>query len=256
MSHVTTHPLISLITVTYNAEKTVGATMKSVASQSFGDYEHIIMDGISNDTTLNVADNLKTSHTRVFSSSDTGIYDAMNKALKEARGTYVLFINAGDRFADEMTLQRFADRITDKKADIIYGQTVLADLTGNILGPRHLSAPLTLKTDSFKDGMVVCHQAFMVKREIAPQYNLKYRFSADYEWCILCCQHAQNIDYLGDEPVIHYLYEGLTTKNHKTSLLERFNIMMRYYGVIPTIMRHVKFAVRYMMRRKQAVNNQ
>lgn len=250
-------PLISIITVTYQAEDTVGKTMRSVASQTWKDYEHIVMDGASTDGTKNIVKQYLTHRTRFYSSPDSGIYDAMNKALKVAEGEYVLFLNAGDIFADSNVLERFA-RVTKSEniPDIIYGQTLLVDNTGKILGERHLRAPEKLTLDDFRSGMVVCHQAFMVKRRIAPFYNLNYRYSSDYEWCIKCLQASRKNVYLGHVPVIHYLSEGATTGNFKKSLIERFKIMKNYFGILPALWRHIGFAIRYIKRRKQSVNIQ
>lgn len=252
-------PLVSIITVTYNAESTIAATMKSVADQTAADYEHIIMDGVSTDRTLELAEQDATDRTRIISSPDMGIYDAMNKALGEARGRYVLFLNAGDQFADQDTLQRYINAVLSHDyPGVVYGQTMLIDSRGSVIGPRHLRAPVDLTYDSFRDGMVVCHQAFMVLRKIAPLYNTdRYRLSADYEWCLLCLQHSRANIYLGARPVIHYLSEGLTTRNHRASLVERFRIMCRYYGTMPTVWRHLGFAKRYLSRRiAGSVNNQ
>lgn len=250
-------PLVSVITVCYNAGNTIAATLKSVALQTAVDYEHIIMDGASRDNTLALVRELETPRTKVFSGADHGIYDAMNKALGKASGIYVLFLNSGDTFADSESLQRFIDGATKNIfPDIVYGQTMIVDKDGRILGPRHLTAPAVLELSSFKDGMVVCHQAFMVKKEIAPLYNTDYSYSADYEWCIRCLQLSKSNLYLGERPVIHYLSEGMTTKHHKESLRERYRIMCFYFGTFPTLMRHLRFALRYFKRRKKAFNVQ
>ena len=257
MNEVKENPLVSIITVTFNASETVASTMDSVTSQTARNYEHIIMDGQSTDDTLDLVNTRATEKTRVFSSPDLGIYDAMNKAMGVAKGKYLLFLNAGDRFASAESLDRFlAACETDIAPDIVYGQTVLIDKAGTVLGERHLTAPEQLTHHSFKDGMLVCHQAFMVRKDIAPLYDLQYRFSADYEWCIRCLQNMERSVYLGDEPVIHYLSEGVTIRNHKASLKERFDIMCRYYGTLPTVSRHFKFAARYLRKRKTSVNNQ
>ncbi len=248
-------PLFSIITVTYNAQDTLRPTMQSVLGQTFGDYEHIIMDGCSKDDTLTIAEQTKTPMTRIFSSPDHGIYDAMNKAIGVARGKYLIFLNSGDRFYDNKALERMAEFAVGSPG-IIYGQTVLIDKDNNILGPRHLTAPAELNADSFKDGMLVCHQAFGARADIVPLYNTDFRFSADYEWCIRCLQVSDNNAYVGDEPIIRYLSEGMTTRNHRRSLIERFKIMSHYYGFFPTLGRHLGFLTRYVKRRKTAVNAQ
>ena len=97
--------------------------------------------------------------------------------------------------------------------------------------------------------MVVCHQAFFALRRITDQFRLKYRFSADYDWCIRVLQHSKHNCYL-DEVVADYLMEGMTTANRRASLMERFRIMCYYYGTLPTIWRHLKFSPRFLRRRR------
>ncbi|MDE7152683.1 MAG: hypothetical protein K2O27_10550, partial [Candidatus Amulumruptor sp.] len=80
-------------------------------------------------------------------------------------------------------------------------------------------------------------------------YDLRYRFSADYEWGLRCLQHSRRNVYLGPEPVIDYLAEGITTKNEFRSLRERFRIMCYYYGIVPTVARHLRFAARGLVRK-------
>ena len=242
-----TRPLFSIITVTYNAAATVEPTMQSVARQTCNVYEHIVMDGVSSDATLEIVDKHKTSRTRVFSSPDKGIYDAMNKGMAEASGDYLIFLNAGDSFAADDTLQTLADNIM--KYDypgVVYGQTMLVDSSRKVIGPRHLIAPDELTLKSFRKGMLVCHQAFTVLRRIAPLYDTRWRFSADYEWCIRCLQHSRRNIYTGGV-TIHYLSEGMTTRNRRKSLVERFKIMSRYYGWLPTAVRHLGFAPRFLI---------
>ena len=242
-------PLFSIITVTYNAAATVRATMESVASQTCLVYEHLVMDGASKDSTLSIVDDLSTERTRVHSSPDRGIYDAMNQGLDQARGDYVIFLNAGDRFHSEHTLQRIADVImASDYPGVVYGQTDLVDGEGHYVGPRHLTAPEQLTLDSFKHGMLVCHQAFVALRRLCPQYDTRWRFSADYEWCIRVLQHSRRNVYTGDV-LIDYLSEGMTTRNRNASLKERYHIMCQYYGTLPTIMRHVGFFGRNLMRK-------
>ena len=242
-------PLFSIITVSYNAAATVRATMESVASQTCLVYEHLVMDGASKDSTLSIVDDLSTERTRVHSSPDRGIYDAMNKGLDQARGDYVIFLNAGDRFHSEHTLQRIADVImASDYPGVVYGQTDLVDGEGHYVGPRHLTAPEQLTLDSFKHGMLVCHQAFVALRRLCPQYDTRWRFSADYEWCIRVLQHSRRNVYTGDV-LIDYLSEGMTTRNRNASLKERYHIMCQYYGTLPTIMRHVGFFGRNLMRK-------
>lgn len=244
----TESPLISIITITYNAQNEVVRTAESVRSQSFSDYEHILIDGASTDNTLAHARKYGISTMRIISEPDKGLYDAMNKGLHAARGKYVIFLNAGDAFHNNKTLAQYAEA-AKRDADIIYGDTVLIDGLGNYLGPRHLSAPQILDRNSFKKGMLVCHQAFMVKRALAPDYDLQYRFSADYDWCIRCIEQTVPEKCVQLGVTINYLSEGVTTRNRVASLRERFNIMSHHYGLATTLYQHISFVPRALIRK-------
>ncbi len=242
--------LFTIITCTYNAADTLERTLRSVDEQTFGDYEHLVVDGASTDATAAIAA-AHPSELRTFvSEPDRGLYDAMNKGIGMAGGRYLIFLNAGDKFHGPDTLQRLADAAcANNMPGVLYGQTVLVDNEGGNPRPRHLTAPEQLTLQSFANGMVVCHQAFVALRRLVGFYDLRYRFSADYDWCIRCLQHSRKNVYLGDEPLIDYLDEGLTTRNRRASLRERFSIMAYYYGRLPTALRHVRFLVRHLRRK-------
>lgn len=243
-------PLVSIITITYNAAKVLSPTMKSVASQTFKDFEHIVVDGASADDTISIARNEGTDSLRLLSEKDSGIYDAMNKGMRLSRGEYLLFLNAGDSFASPHSLAHYAAAIADGAPDIIYADTDIVGPDRRVLRPRHLSAPEFLTKRSFSKGMLVCHQAFMVKRSIAPLYDLTYRFSADYDWTIRCimatspdrCRRLPEVE-------IHYLDNGATEQNKRESLRERFAIMRKHYGSSTAILRHISFIPRAVARK-------
>lgn len=247
-------PLFSIITVTWNAEKTLGVTLASVKEQTCRLFEYIVMDGVSTDRTLKMALNAGIPEARIYSSRDKGIYDAMNNAMEQAKGDYLIFLNAGDTFHSADTLEQIANVIMDNDyPGIVYGQTNLVDNERRYLGPRHLTAPEQLTFGSFAQGMLVCHQAFVVLRKLAQPYNLRYRFSADYDWCIRCLQKSKR-NVMVSGVLIDYLSEGTTTANRRASLKERFRIMCYYYGTWPTVWRHLKFLPRFLKHRKQLEN--
>lgn len=240
-------PLISIVTITFNAETTLPPTMKSVAEQDFRDFEHIIIDGASGDHTLDIA--RKGVNVRILSEPDNGLYDAMNKGLKMARGKYVIFLNAGDAFHSADTLSKYATKAAED-CDIIYGDTLIVDSNRTTIGPRHYSVPEVLTKKSFAKGMLICHQAFMVKRDLAPLYDLKYRFSADYDWCIKCIEQADmrkcaNLDCV----TIDYLSDGLTDKNKLKSLRERYRVMTSHYGQFHTALRHIQLICKEILKK-------
>lgn len=244
-------PLISVITITFNAAETLPLTMKSVGEQIFRDFEHIVVDGASTDDTILLARQMGQSGLRIVSEPDDGLYDAMNKGLKMARGRYVIFLNSGDRFHDADSLRYYAEAINKKSPDIIYGDTDIVDFKGERIGPRHLSAPDILTFDSFSKGMLICHQAFMVRKDIAPLYDTDYRYSADYDWCIRCILASRAGDRVNLHKVtIDYLADGMTEKHKKASLVERFKIMASHYGSMKAIAAHLSFIPRAIKRGK------
>ncbi len=254
-------PLISVITITYNAASVIRPTLQSLNSQTFRNFEHLVIDGASKDDTVSIVRGM-CPDSIILSEPDRGLYDAMNKGLRAAKGKYLLFLNAGDALHTPDTLRHYADaaRLNGKNplnadenadsrqryADIIYGDTIVVDSDRNFVKPRHLSVPDRLTFRSFANGMLVCHQAFMVRSDLAPEYDLQYRFSADYEWTLRCLKAADPDRNVNLHTVtIDYLSDGMTDKNHSASLKERYRIMCRYYGTIPTLLRHIRFLLRH-----------
>ena len=242
-------PLFSIITITYNASSTLPATLKSVKEQTCKLYEYIVVDGKSSDNTVELAKNADIDNCKIVSERDRGLYDAMNKGLGMANGDYVIFLNAGDSFHSPETLEHFADAIMENDyPGIVYGQTDIVDSNRKRLRARHLTAPENLVLESFSNGMVVCHQAFVVLRKLTNDFKVKFKYSADYEWCIRCLQRSHRNCYI-DEVVIDYLSEGVTTQHHFASLLERFSIMSHYYGFFPTLYQHIKKVLRAVIKK-------
>lgn len=242
------NPLFSIITVTWNAAATIGPTLESVQRQTSSDYEMLIIDGASTDGTLDIVKRYSIASLRVFSEPDKGLYDAMNKGIKRASGRYIMFLNAGDSLADETVLARLAKCALDNPG-VIYGQTQLVNAQRDVVGKRHLTAPKRLTATSFLNGMVVCHQAFVARRDLVPEYDLSYRLSADYDWCIRVLKVSPLNAYAGPSPIISYLSEGMTTRHHRASLWERYRIMCRHYGTVSATMAHLCFIPRFLKRR-------
>lgn len=236
---------ISVVTITYNALPWLERTIRSVLAQKDSEVEYLIIDGGSGDGTVELIRRYESCLARWISEPDKGLYDAMNKGLRLATGDYIVFLNAGDTFRDENCLSGISKiAVENALPDILYGETDLVDADGKYLGPRRLKAPEHLSWRSFRMGMLVCHQAFIVKRDKAPEYDLSYRFSADYDWCIRCMKLAGSIVNTHLR-LVNYLYEGLSTQNRKISLKERYRIMEKYYGKFPVFVLHIWFAFRF-----------
>lgn len=249
----------TVITITYNAEAVVQRTLDSVLQQTYEAVDHVIIDGASTDRTLQLLEGYKAVNTRhkviIHSEPDDGIYDAMNKGLTQASGDYVLFLNAGDFFPQADTLEQIARRChlnelpTDELPAVLYGNTDIVDDEGHYLHPRRLQPPEKLTWRSFRHGMLVCHQAFYARTDFAKnlQYDTRYRYSADVDWCIRVMREAERLSLplLNINMVVaNYTEEGATTRHHRASLRERFDVMRRHYGLLPTLAMHLWFAIR------------
>ena len=247
-SHLT--PKFSVITVCYNAQATLEDTIQSVIAQTYHHVEYIIVDGASKDRTLSIINRYRDRITTVVSEPDKGLYDAMNKGLRLATGDYVCFLNAGDSFHEDDTLQQMVHTLREltELPDVLYGETALVDAEGHFVRMRRLQAPEHLTWHSFRQGMLVCHQAFFAKRTLAEPSDLRYRFSADFDWCIRIMKKSKVL-HNTHLTLIDYLEEGMTTRNHKASLHERFRIMAKHYGWLSTVAHHAWFVVRAVIKK-------
>lgn len=247
--HNHVHPKFSIITVTYNAGAVLEDTIQSVITQTYRNVEYIIVDGGSKDHTLDIINRYREHIHTLVSEPDKGLYDAMNKGIRLATGDYLCFLNAGDELHEDDTLQLMVHSITGTELpDVLYGETAIVDEEGHFLRMRRLSAPENLNWKSFKDGMLVCHQAFFPRRELAEPYDLRYRFSADFDWCIRIMKKSHTL-HNTHLILIDYLNEGMTTRNHRASLHERFRIMCRHYGYLSTLARHAWFTLRLLLKK-------
>nr|WP_283770023.1 glycosyltransferase family 2 protein [Mucilaginibacter sp. Bleaf8] len=226
---------MSVITIVYNNVRDMERTMLSVINQTYSNIEYIVVDGASTDGTLEVIRKYESKVAKLVSEKDKGIYDAMNKGLAMATGDYVLFMNSGDEiYAPDTVARVFA---ADDDADIYYGETEMIDDAGNSLGRRRHKAPRQFTWRGFKFGMSISHQAIYVRRSLAQPYNLQYQLSADIDWVITAAKKARKIVNV-NQYVGKYLVGGMSKKKHRQSLLERFDIMKRHYGLVPTLFNH------------------
>jgi len=235
-------PKISIITVVFNGNAVIERTIKSVSQQSYSNIEYIIIDGGSTDGTTNTIKNYQSKIATVISEKDKGIYDAMNKGLRLAAGDYVLFLNAGDELYAADTIANVFSLSTN--ADIYYGNTAVVDEVGKELGDRRLRPPAQLNWKSLKHGMCVSHQSFIAKRTVCDLYDLNYSISADIDWVINALKKSSKIVYTNNY-ISRFLEGGVSNKRRSIALKERFLIMAKHYGILPTIWNHLFIILRY-----------
>jgi glycosyltransferase involved in cell wall biosynthesis len=175
-------PLISIITVVYNGQELLAETLQSAISQTYKQIELVIVDGGSKDNTVGIAQQFAAYTGTLISEKDAGIYDAMNKGIKAAKGEWVYFLNAGDAFYDQEVLAGIFG--TDRSAvDLIYGkvQTVNEPTGINYITGAPVSLP------DFYKRFPVCHQGTFTRKSAFEQlgnYDLRYKMVADHQWFV------------------------------------------------------------------------
>ncbi len=238
-------PLISIITITYNAEKYLESTIRSIIAQSDQDFEYIMVDGKSKDRTLDIANIYKNRIDLLVSEPDKGLYDAMNKGLALATGEYVWFMNAGDLIAEKEAIVKIKELMLSKP-DVIYADTIMISENGTELGLRSNvlphKIPEVLDWRKFRLGMLVCHQSFIVKRGIAPNYILD-NLSADFDWEIKCLKNAELVvQYPGI--LSKYLIGGVSNQRQLKSWKDRYLVLEKHFGFFPNLFNHIQIILR------------
>lgn len=234
-------PLVSVITVVYNASAVIDRTMRSVVAQTWPNLEHIIIDGASKDDTLNKVRTFQHHRLHVYSEPDKGIYDAMNKGIERSKGEYLIFMNAGDEFYANDVLEKM---LLEPGHDFYFGNTMVVNDTGRELGERRLHPPKNLNWKSLRFGMCVSHQSILVSKMVCVPYDLKYRISGDIDWTIRVLKNSKRVCDSGIF-VSKFLEGGVSSSRRKQGLKERFIILSDHYGLVPTIMNHIYILFRF-----------
>ena len=222
-------PIISIITVTLNSVKLLETTINSVAAQSYPLIEFIIIDGGSTDGTLSLIKDNETQISTYISETDNGIYDAMNKGLVIASGKYVHFLNAGEYFCHDSSLSDIISS-AKKDSDIIYGDILLLDDERGIRR-HHKSMELSIENLKRYGTGVLCHQAILVKKEIANQYDCKYKYKAELNWYFDILENNSNISiHQYKKPFVAYSLGGTGYKNFFHNRLEWYYLLYFRFG--------------------------
>jgi len=176
---------ISIITVVFNAEQTIEDALKSVASQSYPDVEHIVIDGASTDNTLSIVQTYTKHLAHIVSEPDRGIYDAMNKGIALASGDVIGLLNADDVYQDDTVLQQVADAHVDPDLDACYADLVYVQQKNLDKVVRYWRSRVYKQGLCFT-GWMPAHPTFYLKRKIYQQvglYNTDLAYQADLEFC-------------------------------------------------------------------------
>jgi glycosyltransferase involved in cell wall biosynthesis len=216
-------PLISIITVVFNGEKFLGQTIESVLSQTYKNYEYIIIDGGSTDRSIDIIKKYENNIDYWISEPDKGIYDAMNKGIGLARGEFIAFLNADDYYepgAVEAVVRKFE---ADPAAQVLYGNTFFLNEAFNLRYKSYASL-------RYWRGMCFSHQAMFVHRDIyrlLGTYDAGLRIAADYDFVVRAATKGVRFTPV-DAFLVNYRDSGLSARNQIASMREGRRVLRRY----------------------------
>ena len=204
--------IVTIITVCRNHAQELERTIRSVESQTWQEKEYLVIDGASTDDSLDVIKAHEASITRWVSEPDQGIYDAMNKGVKMAQGEWVIFMNAGDTFAGDDTLQRVFGNPLD--ADVIYGDVIKGELVKEAEAPRNAHR------------MFYCHQSAFVRTRCLREFpfDIRHRMSADFKQVKQLYLSGKTFRQL-DFPVANFDIQGVSNRNRSAGLYDNIQVI-------------------------------
>ena len=200
--------MISIITVVYNGESNIERTINSVLSQSYQDFEYVVIDGKSTDNTVNIINQYKDKIDYFVSERDNGVYDAMNKGILVSKGEWIIFMNAGDTFNSNNTLSEIFCNNQYAGIDVLYGNVLCCYSNyEKLLRARSV--------DYLNYRMPFCHQSSFVRTCLAKEilFELKYKYSADYDFFHKLFLQKKSFHYVDMAISRYYPEGGLTYSN-------------------------------------------
>ena len=179
---------ISIITATFNREAVIGHSVSSLYSQTYHDFEHLVVDGASTDNTLQLINAYTDDRTVMVSEPDNGVCDAFNKGLARASGDIVGFLHSDDFFADENALERVASTFKECGCDLVYGDLDYVSSSDPTKIIRHWRAGIFSRR-ALQLGWMPPHPTVFVTRELLNligQFDCRYKISCDYDFLVRC----------------------------------------------------------------------
>ena len=208
---------ISIITISYNAESTIEKTLKSIESQSYDNIEHIIVDGGSQDNTLEIC-NLFPHVFKILSEPDNGVYDAFNKGIKLATGDVIGFLNADDTFYNENSIQDIVDAFSNNEADIVYGNLDYVNEESKVIR-NWISKPY--EKGLVKKAWMPAHPSFYCKKEVYDRlggYNDSFKIAGDFELCLRFLEMNNIPSFYLNKKIVKMLVGGISNSGLKSKL--------------------------------------
>lgn len=221
-------PLISVVTVCFNSAATLPATLDSLRSQVYVGFEYVVVDGGSKDGSLSILECARDRIDTLVSEPDAGIYDAMNKGTRLARGEYVYFLNSDDRLADENVLEDLARYLQDNpKLDLLYGNAVYVAPDGQRSRQRY--SHVNARNLVFAN---LCHQAVFARRSLFERlgsFDLSFHVVADLDWLVRVLRSGASHRWI-DRDICLYATEGFSAQQRRLLNEEKRRMQARLHG--------------------------
>lgn len=219
--------LFSVITVTFNCVDVLEETILSVINQTYKERELIIIDGGSTDGTLTIVDKYRESIAYFISEPDNGIYDAMNKGIRAAKGSWLNFLNAGDAYVDENVLKTLFSS-TEFDDTLVYGDIYIQKLNGE----REYRKAIKVEGDAqLKQGMKICHQAIFYHRDIIQFYDASLKLKAEWKHLIETVRYPKFKPKKVKLPIVSYRLGGMGAVLHNLNRREMRQVFKEMYGL-------------------------
>lgn len=222
-------PLVTLITVAYNSEKTIKDTIESILIQSYSNIEYLIIDGLSSDNTVKIAkeyeDRFKKKGYKfvITSEKDSGLYDAMNKGIKLANGEIIGILNADDFYISSSIITKVVKQIIEENADCLYADLLYVDELDINLVTRKWKAG----KGEFKFGWNPPHPSTFITKTTYQKYGLyktEYEISSDYDLLYkIIYKGKSKVTYL-PEYIVKMRKGGKSTKSIKSNFIANIEI--------------------------------
>ncbi len=222
-------PLVSVITVTRNSASTIASAIESVLSQSYRSVEYIVVDGGSNDGTVEVVRSYADRISRLISEQDDGIYFAMNKGLLASSGSKILFINSDDAFAHPDALKS----LVDARQQYVGGDPTIC-YSDFIKHYPSLDRSMLMKADAaLERGFALCHQAMLVDRsayDLVGPFDTSFRYAADHDWTVRAKRAGVRLLRANVRATVIFRHGGASHSSYKLSRAEAGKVIAREYG--------------------------
>lgn len=208
---------VSIITVVYNNKKTIKDAIESVLNQTYKNIEYIVIDGASNDGTVEIVQSYSNKIDKFISEPDNGLYDAMNKGLKLATGNIIGILNSDDFYASNNIIEKVVNVFNENNIDSVYGDLVYVDSNNTDKIVRYWKS-IPFKKGLFRKGWHPAHPTFFVKKDVYDKYgifNLDFKIAADYEIMLRFLEKYKISTYYIPEILVKMRIGGESNKNIK-----------------------------------------